>query len=82
MAQSNPEPPLDPSVRARHEQLVAVLGRRSGDQEPDEPYWDATSTTFQDEFRDRFADLVKTYTAPPTGSQDVDAKSTSKPTSS
>ena len=52
-------------VEELHKQLVTALGRPLEDEEPGKPYWDTSSTTFQDDFEARVAKLLKTYADQP-----------------
>ena len=49
-------------VEKLHKQLITALGRPPDDKHlRDHPYWDTSSTTFQDNFKARVTELLKTY---------------------
>jgi hypothetical protein len=81
MAQSNPAPALNKSVKELHARLVDVLGGPPRGGEPGDPYWDASSKQFQDDFKGRVAKLLKSYADQPAGAPGGDGQSTAKRTS-
>ena len=82
MAQTNPARAVDKNVKELHEHLVNVLGGERADEKPGKPYWDTSSTKFQDDFKARVDKLLKTYAAQPTGSPGGHGQSAAKQTSS
>jgi hypothetical protein len=78
MAQTNTAPALDKDVKELHQHLVDVLGGERADETPGKPYWDTSSTTFQDDFRARVAEQLKTYADQSAGSQGGDSQSAAK----
>lgn len=78
MAQSKTAPALDNDVKKLHQQLVKVLGGKRADEKPGTPYWDTSSTTFQDDFKARVAKQLKTYADQSAGSEGGESQSAAK----